>query len=97
MAAKNAEERAVLVTTEHSGVFFGYATETNKPTIRLRAMRNCLYWSKDVGGFVGLAERGPSSGCRIGARADAELRGITCVAECTPAAVRAWEAAPCVS
>jgi hypothetical protein len=97
MAAKKATERAVLVTTEHRGVFFGYATDTSGDRIRMRSMRNCIYWSKDVGGFVGLAERGPSGGCRIGARADAELRGITCVAECTPAAAQAWEAAPCVS
>ena len=90
------KERAVLVTTEHRGVFFGYATATDGDTIALRSMRNCIYWSKDVGGFLGLAERGPSASCRIGARANAVLRSITCVAECTPAAAAAWEAAPCV-
>ena len=90
-------ERAVLVTTEHRGVFFGYATETDGEIIALRSMRNCIYWSKDLGGFVGLAEKGPSASCRIGARADAKLRGITCVLECTAAATKAWEAAPCVS
>jgi len=38
-------ERAVLVTTTHRGVFFGYASKIDGPTIDLRAGRNCLYWS----------------------------------------------------
>ena len=87
-------ERAVLVTTAHRGVFFGYATETGGETIKLRAARNCLYWSRDVKGFLGLAANGPSKDCRIGPAANIELRNITCVAECMPAAVTAWEAAP---
>ncbi len=87
-------ERAVLVTTAHRGVFFGYAVETAGSTIKLRAARNCLYWSSDTKGFLGLAAKGPTSDCRIGPAADIELRDITCVAECTPAAVQAWEAAP---
>ena len=37
------KERAVLVTTEHRGVFFGYATETDGATITLRNARNCIY------------------------------------------------------
>jgi hypothetical protein len=91
---KNGTERAVLVTTEHRGVFFGYATETDGATIKLRAARNCVYWSKDVRGFLGLASHGPSVQCRIGPPAAIELRAITCVAEVTPAATQAWEAAP---
>lgn len=96
MATKKAttKERAVLVTTEHRGVFFGYATETDGATITLRNARNCIYWSADVKGFLGLAATGPSASCRIGPRADITLRAVTCVAECTPAAVAAWESAP---
>lgn len=45
-------------------------------------------------GFLGLATVGPLSGARIGPAADIELHGITCVAECTPEAVAAWERAP---
>lgn len=88
------QERAVLITTEHRGVFFGYATETDGETISLKNARNCIYWSADVRGFLGLASSGPSASCRVGPRADITLRAITCVAECTPAAVQAWEAAP---
>ena len=92
--ARSKTERAVLVTTAHRGVFFGYALETAGPTIQLRAARNCLYWPQGNKGFLGLASSGPISGARVGPAADIELRDITCVAECTPDAVKAWEAAP---
>ncbi len=88
------KERAVLVTTSHRGVFFGYATETNGTTIALKRARNCIYWSKKEKGFLGLASVGPSSACKIGPAADLELRDITCVAEVTDAAAQAWESAP---
>ena len=87
-------ERPVLVTTVHRGVFFGYATNTDGATIKLRAARNCIYWPIANKGFLGLAANGPVEGSRIGPPADVELRDITCVAECTPDAVEAWEQAP---
>jgi hypothetical protein len=87
-------ERAVLVTTAHRGVFFGYATETDGETIALKRSRLCVYWSADVKGFMGLASTGPTSRCRIGPAADITLRSISAVAEVTPEAVRAWESAP---
>lgn len=86
-------ERAVLVTTAHRGVFFGYATDTSGETIKLRAGRNCLYWSMDCHGFLGLAANGPTENCRIGPAADIELRNITSVSEVTPEAVERWETA----
>lgn len=90
---KSKVERAVLVTTAHRGVFFGYATDTDGAIVKLRKARNCLYWSADVQGFLGLARTGPTSSCRIGPAADIELRDVTCVAICTPEAVAAWEGA----
>ena len=92
--AKKQTERPVLVTTAHRGVFFGYATETDGPTITLVRARNCVYWSANVKGFLGLAATGPSASCRIGPAADITLRDITCVAEVTPEAVAKWEASP---
>jgi hypothetical protein len=91
---RSQKERAVLVTTLHRGVFFGYAEDTGGNTIKLRAARNCIYWPPDNKGFLGLASGGPMSGAKIGPAADIELRDITCVAECTEAAVAAWEKAP---
>ena len=89
-----AAERAVLVTTSHRGVFFGYTTDTDGATIALRAARNCIYWPSDNKGFMGLAAMGPLKGARVGPAADIELRDITCVAEVQVEAVKAWEAAP---
>jgi hypothetical protein len=91
---KKLKERPVMVTTAHRGVFFGYATKTDGPTITLARARNCVYWSADVKGFLGLAATGPSVSCRIGQAADITLRDITCVAEVTPVAVAKWESEP---
>jgi hypothetical protein len=86
--------RAVLVTTEHRGVFFGYARKTDGETIDLKASHLCVYWSADVKGFMGLAANGPTSNCRIGPAADITLRKITAVLTVTPEAERAWLGAP---
>jgi hypothetical protein len=91
---KKRDERAVLVTTAHRGVFFGYTTNTDGETIKLRAARNCIYWPASNTGFLGLAAEGPHAGAKIGPAADIELRAITCVAVCTPVAIAAWERAP---
>jgi hypothetical protein len=87
-------ERAVVVTTEHRGVFFGYAKDVDGEIIKLRGARNCIYWSTDVKGFMGLAATGPSKSCKVGPAADISLRKITSVMECTSEATAAWESAP---
>jgi len=94
---KATKERAVIVTTAHRGVFFGYATKTDGATIALKRSRLCIYWSRDVKGFMGLAAGGPTVGCRIGPAADITLRNITAVLEVSPEAVAQWEAAPFAS
>lgn len=88
------EELAVVVTTEHRGVFFGYTKDTSGDVIELRAARNCVYWSYGVRGFMGLAATGPDEQSKVGPAADIEVRKITSVVKCTPEAVAAWEAAP---
>lgn len=88
------KERAVLVTTAHRGVFFGYATDTDGDTIRLRRARNCIYWDASVKGFLGLAANGPGPKCRIGPHADIDVRAVTCVAEVSDIAAKAWESQP---
>ena len=93
-AKKAAKARAVLVTTASRGVFFGYATDTDGETIALARGRNCIFWPPGQKGFIGLAHDGPIKGSRVGPPADITLRGITSVAECTAAAVSAWESAP---
>lgn len=89
-------EIPVVVTTAHRFVGFGYIREADveKEHAPLRAARNCLSWSSDVKGFIGLAATGPSIQCRVGPAADIFLRSITSVIRCSPEAVQAWEAAP---
>ena len=91
---KDAAERYVLVTTEHRGVFAGFASDTDGEVINLRAARNCIYWSMELKGFLGLAASGPDKSCRIGPAADVQLRGITAVVEVTPEAQANWESVP---
>ncbi len=88
------KSRPVIVTTDHKGVFYGMATDTDGETIKLAGGRLCIYWSADMRGFMGLASTGPSASCKIGPPADITLRNITAVLEVAPEAVKAWEAAP---
>lgn len=90
----NLKERPVVVTTEHKGVFFGYAKDTSGSTINLRAGRMCIYWSSDLRGFMGLASSGPNRNCRIGPAADIEVRAVTAVVEVSEEAAKKWEIAP---
>ena len=86
--------KAVVITTKHRGVFFGRADDTSGNTITLKDARCAIYWSPETKGFMGLAVDGPGKKCRIGAKADIEVRDVTAVLECTPEAIERWEAAP---
>lgn len=94
MKTRATKEMACIVTTEHRGVFFGYATAIDGETIELKRARLCVYWSADVKGFMGLAAGGPSASCKVGPAADIVLRKITAVLSVTPEAVAKWESAP---
>ena len=90
------QSTAVLVTTVHRGVFFGYATTGVKDkSITISNARNCVYWSADVKGFLGLAANGPSKSCKIGPKVPKlTLTDVTSVSEVSPEAVEAWEKSP---
>ena len=88
------KENAVIVTTEHRGVFFGYTDDIDGIRIKLNRARLCVYWSADVKGFAGLAATGPSKSCRVGPAVNIQLRDITSVSFVTDEAAKAWEAAP---
>ncbi len=88
-------QQAVVVTTAHRGVFFGYEISRDGSTIKLRDARNCLYWSVALRGFLGLARYGPDEDCRVGPEVDElELLDVTSVSRCADDAVKKWEAAP---
>lgn len=93
---KNKDKKVpLLVTTAHRGVFFGYGTPTTNKTIRLEQCRMCVYWSATLRGVVGLASKGPDSGCRVGPAAPGiTIQDITAVIEVTPEAEEAWKREP---
>ena len=88
--------QAVLVTTEHRGVFFGYLVgKATKEKVTLERARNCVYWSSQERGFLGLAEAGPGDGCRVGpAVGELTVWDVTSVATVTPEATEKWERSP---
>ena len=82
----------LVVTTAHRGVFFGYGEPTDKDTIRLERARMCVYWSEETKSVVGLAERGPQKGSKVGPPAPAiTLRDVTSVMEVSKEAAKEWE------
>lgn len=86
--------KAVLVTTEFRGVFFGYIKNDKKlpAEITLTGARNCIYWAASVGGFLGLASEGPNKDCRIGKKvSEITLYKITSVTPVEDAAAKKWE------
>lgn len=87
------KNKPVIVTTEFRGVFFGYVKDDkNLPDeITITKVRNCIYWSSDLGGFLGLASNGPNSSCKIGATVD-ELRlfKVTSVTPVSSEAEKKW-------
>lgn len=90
------KSKPVLVTTEFRGVFFGYVKDDKKlpAEITIKKAKNCRYWSSDCGGFLGLAVKGPSQGCKIGpAVSELTLYKITSLTPVEEDAVKKWEAA----
>ncbi len=88
-------KKAVLVTTEFRGVFYGEVKNDKKlpEEITLKNARNCIYWSADCGGFLGLAANGPTSQCKLGTKVDeVTLWKITSVTPVSDEAVKKWEA-----
>jgi hypothetical protein len=83
----------VLITTEFRGVFYGEVKNNkNLPSeITLTNARNCIYWSSDCNGFLGLAAKGPTKSCKIGAEIkEITLYKITSVTPVSEEAAEAW-------
>lgn len=89
------EQKALVVTTEHKGVFFGYGEPSGEKTIILTNARMCVYWDSSVHGVLGLAGNGPSPNCKITPKVlKITLQGVTSIMECSEAATKAWESEP---
>ena len=88
--------KAVLVTTQHRGVFMGYVPDEqdmNARTMRLENAKCAIYW-KTKKGVAELAHIGPNKESIIGSPATIEaLHDITAVWAVTAKAEDAWQSA----
>ena len=95
MARKTAPaaERWVLVTTELRGVFYGRLVTLGEDSkAHLADARCAIYWGTTRGVFE-LAEVGPNSKSKIGAKVDSLLlTKVSAVADVSEVARAAWEA-----
>jgi hypothetical protein len=83
---------ALVITTAHRGVFFGYGQASGEKTIRLEQCRMCIYWSAETKGVLGLAVTGPKPGSKVSPAVPAmTLQDVTGCMEVTPEAAKAWE------
>lgn len=88
------KSKAVLITTEFRGVFYGEIKDDKKlpKEITLKNVRNCIYWSSDCGGFLGLAAKGPTQGCKIGTKvSELKVYNVTSVTPVEKDAIEKWE------
>ena len=89
------QKKALVVTTEHKGVFFGYGTPTDKKVIKITKARMCVYWDSSLHGVMGLASQGPNEQCRISPAVPVlTVQDITGIMEVSKEAIKKWEAEP---
>lgn len=89
--------RAVVVTTEKRGVFFGYVQEDTKlpAEVTLADARMCVYWSAATRGVLGLAATGPAEGSRVSLAVPMfTTYQVTSISDCTAEAIERWEESP---
>jgi hypothetical protein len=87
------KNKPVIVTTEFRGVFFGYVENDKElpDEITLSKVKNCIYWASSMGGFLGLASKGPDKDCRIGEEVpELRLFKVTSVSPVTEEAEKKW-------
>lgn len=89
------DERPVIVTTAHRGVFFGYTKDSLRETktFTLKNARNVIYWGTQKG-FLQLAEEGPQKNSKISSRGTITISDVTSESDVTPAAEKAWSSLP---
>ena len=91
MAAR-IKKQALLVTTSHKGVFFGYGFKSTAKDIELIDARMCVSWSADMHGVLGLASKGPSASCRISDKVSSIiLKDVTAQIPVSADAIKRWE------
>lgn len=89
--------RAVVVTTKHRGVFFGYLAEgADGKVVEVEKARMCVYWSADVRGVLGLASTGPSDTCKVTQCLSEPMKiyDVTAIMGASTEAAERWERGP---
>ncbi len=87
--------KKVVVTTSYRGVFFGTLEKEDGTTVWLKDARNCVFWSANLRGFLGLVATGPNRNCKVGPKApELKLHKVTSIAVVSDEAAANWEAAP---
>jgi len=85
--------KAVIITTEHRGVFFGYVeddTDLTQTTLGLKDARMAIRW-QTTKGIAELAKEGPNEDSIIGDQADwPVIHKVTGVMMVTPEAEKKW-------
>lgn len=87
----------VLVSVGDRRVYFGWALAEDRAdaedrTVTLRRARVPLRWGTK-NGVAELAETGPTSKSKVGARSDIHLSDVRVIRAVTPKAAEAWEKA----
>ena len=85
--------KAVILTTKHRGVFFGFLpadADDTQTTLRLERAKMAIRWGT-TGGVLQLAGTGPTEKSKIGTEAPSILlHDITSVIGCSDEAVAKW-------
>lgn len=89
--------RAVVVSTKHKGIFFGYLNGEDKidpipNTLTLKDARMCIYFDSGVKGFMGLSSVGPNPKSCVSPKAPKiMINDITSICFCSDEATKEWE------
>jgi hypothetical protein len=97
---KTQEKQAVIVTTAHRGIFFGYSSVDTEDAMRadiitLADARMIVYHSSDSHGVIGMGKRGPGTDARVSSNVTSlTLKSLTSVFPVTDDSKEKIEAEP---
>lgn len=94
---KTVTKTAVVVSTLHKGIFFGWTETVDIPEtkkVRLDNAQMCVSFHSSIRGFMGLASCGPNAQCRVSWKVPSiEVSDVTSIVICSENAVKNWELA----
>ena len=95
MTKPTKQQKPVVVTTAHRGVFVGLLEASTVDTVTMTNAHMVVYYSAGTRSVMGLASKGPQRGSKVSpAVARIVLRNVTAVIDATPEAQAQWESEP---